>query len=179
LYPRAVARLQLQLGETVIDVGCGTGLAFALVEERIGPQGRLIGIEQSSEMLARAQQRVEEQRWQNVTLIHSSAQDATVPALADAALLILTHDIMRSSIALNNILSAVRPGGRIVAAGSKWAPRWLLPLNAYIWPKARRYITTFEGFEEPWSLLADLLPDVRVEPILAGAGYVASATRPT
>ena len=115
--------------------------------------------------------------WGNVSVIQSSAEAADLPARRDAAVFVLTHDIMRSSEALSNILAALRPGGRIVAAGSKRAPRWLVPVNAYVWLKARRYVTTFDGFAEPWSLLGELVPDLRVEPILAGAGYVAVGTR--
>ena len=43
-----------QPGEVILDVGCGTGRNFERIRERIGPAGRLIGIEQSPEMLARA-----------------------------------------------------------------------------------------------------------------------------
>lgn len=178
-HRRAVAALDPQPGETIIDVGSGTGLSFPLIEERIGRQGRLIGVELSGEMVAQATRRVQELGWGNVELIQSSAEDAEIPEQADAVVFVLTHDIMRSPEALSNMLAAVRPGGRVVAAGSKWAPRWLVPVNAYVWLKARRYITTFDGFSEPWSLLAERVPDLRVQPFLAGAGYIAVGTRPS
>jgi demethylmenaquinone methyltransferase/2-methoxy-6-polyprenyl-1,4-benzoquinol methylase len=43
----------LTAGETVIDVACGTGLTFALIEDLIGPDGRVIGMDLSPEMLAK------------------------------------------------------------------------------------------------------------------------------
>jgi ubiquinone/menaquinone biosynthesis C-methylase UbiE len=43
LRRRAIERLGLASGDTVVDVACGTGVNFPLIEERIGPSGRLIG----------------------------------------------------------------------------------------------------------------------------------------
>ena len=71
------------------------------------------------------------------------------------------------------MLGALQPAGRVVAAGSKWAPRSALPINAYVWLKARRYVTTFQGLPAAWSILADLVPGLEVRPILAGAAYLA------
>src|SRR5947209_8048881 len=40
----AVKRLDLQAGQTVLDIGCGTGLTFSLLEKQIGREGRLVGV---------------------------------------------------------------------------------------------------------------------------------------
>ena len=58
LRRRAVGRLQLRAGQTVIDVACGTGLTFALLADQIGPDGSLVGIDLSPEMLSQARERV-------------------------------------------------------------------------------------------------------------------------
>src|SRR4030081_1282655 len=42
---QAVTRLAPSSGEVILDVGCGTGLNFAAIEDAIGPSGRLIGVE--------------------------------------------------------------------------------------------------------------------------------------
>ena len=70
----AVGRLLLRPGHTVVDVGCGTGLSFGLIEAQIGAGGRLIGIEPSPEMLAAARQRVAEHGWNNVALLEATAE---------------------------------------------------------------------------------------------------------
>jgi arsenite methyltransferase len=54
LRERTIALLELRAGDVVVDAGCGTGLSFELLRAAIGPSGRLIGIEQSPEMFARA-----------------------------------------------------------------------------------------------------------------------------
>src|SRR3990172_11438457 len=79
LRRRAVDLLHLKPGDSVLDVGCGTGLAFPLLEEAIGSQGRIIAIDQSPDMLARARERVRTSGWENVTLIQSPVEEATIP----------------------------------------------------------------------------------------------------
>ena len=177
LHRRAVDRLALEPGESVLDVGRGTGLAFEAVEQRIGPDGLLVGVELSPEMLDRAKRRVTRHGWRNVTLIRGAAEDVELPTDLDTALLVLTHDIMRSHEAVTNVVRSLGPGGRIVAAGSKLPPRRTGPLRPYIRLRARRYITTFDGFDAPWTVLAELVPDLQVEQILLGAAYIASGTR--
>jgi ubiquinone/menaquinone biosynthesis C-methylase UbiE len=174
----AIRRLRPAAGEVVIDAGCGTGLNFSRLEAGIGPTGRLIGIELSPAMLARAAERVTVNGWRNVELINAPVEHARIPGQADAALFCLTHDILRSSAALEHVLAHLRPGGRVVAAGAKWAHWWALPVNLATWAMNRSYVTTFEGFDRPWSKLADLVPTLRVETLAAYAdgAYVAWGT---
>jgi SAM-dependent methyltransferase len=171
-----VARLAPQRGETILDVGCGTGRNFPRIQDRIGPEGRLVGIEQCPEMLAQAGARVQRHGWSNVELVCAGAEEAALPVRADAVLLCAVHDVMRSPEALANVLTHVRAGARVVAGGAKWAA-WRQPggvsLNRSTWRLNRDCVTTFEGFREPWSRLAELVPDLRVEEVYLGAGYIA------
>jgi len=63
---------------------------------------------------------------------------------------------------------AVGPTGRVSGVH-----RLAFPVNVIVKSIARRYITTFEGFDAPWSHLAGFVPDLRVRRVLAGGGYVA------
>ena len=47
---RAVEALCLQKGDTVVDLGCGTGLNFSLLQEQLGPQGKIIGVDLTDAM---------------------------------------------------------------------------------------------------------------------------------
>jgi SAM-dependent methyltransferase len=177
-----VERLAPRPGEVVLDIGCGTGRNFEQLLKRIGPGGRLIGVEPCPEMLAVARALVRRRGWTNVELVCAGAEEAVIPARADAALFCAVHDVMRSPAALANVLRYVRADGRIVAGGAKWAP-WrragAVALNRSTWRLNRECVSTFEGFHHPWSRLADLLPDVQVEEVYSGGGYIASATRPS
>ncbi|MGA9722016.1 MAG: methyltransferase domain-containing protein [Candidatus Binatus sp.] len=171
---RAIDLLHLKHGDRVLDVGCGTGLSFMAVEGLIGPEGSIVGVEQSPEMLERARVRATENNWKNITLISSSVEEAAIPLAADAALFHFTHDIMRTPNALANVVSHLRPGARIVAAGLKWAPTRAMPLNLLVWNAALRSTSTLEGLARPWSHLEPLLSRLEVEQMLGGTVYVAS-----
>jgi demethylmenaquinone methyltransferase/2-methoxy-6-polyprenyl-1,4-benzoquinol methylase len=178
---RAVHALALEPGEAVADVGCGTGRNFAFVEEGIGSAGRIIGVDLCPEMLAIAHARVADHGWRNVTLLSSPAEEAELPAVVDAALFCAAHDVMRAPRALETILRQLRPGGRVVAVGPSWVPPlapWAPFLNSCTWEINRRYVTTWEGFDRPWSHLERLVPDLEVETVLFGAGYLAVGTVP-
>jgi ubiquinone/menaquinone biosynthesis C-methylase UbiE len=47
-----VGALPLRRGQVVLDMGCGTGLCCGLLLEEVGPQGGVVGIEESPEMAA-------------------------------------------------------------------------------------------------------------------------------
>ncbi len=175
---RAIARLGLEPGDVVLDMGCGTGLSFPLIQARIGLDGQLVGIDLSPEILAVARERVEARGWPNITLIESAADELDIPVRADAVLFHFTNDILRSPQALDNVFRHVKLGGRVAAAGDKWAPWWASPVNLYVWAIARRYVTTFQGFGRPWSHLARIVPNLHTEGLLFGGVYIAWGTVP-
>lgn len=168
---RLVDMLPLSRGDVVLDVGCGTGLCLAHLVERVGPSGAVVGIDQSPEMLALADQRVAEHGWRNVTLIESAVEDVDIPVTADAALFSAVHDILRSWRALDNVLGHVKPGGWVAAAGGKWAPSWMVALNVLVRATHQPFVNDFESFDEPLRLLrqfADLHKEIDVT-----GGYLA------
>lgn len=177
LRRHCVDLLALKPGDVVLDAGCGTGLSFPLIQAAIGERGTLIGVDLSPDMLAMARDAVSRNQWFNVTLIASSVEDAHISEEIDAALFFLTHDVMRSPLAIQNVMRSVKPGGRVVAAGAKWTSWWAWPVNVAVWFGARKYTTTFEGFSSPWSHLSRQLSSFQIEPHLRGAMYVASGTR--
>jgi SAM-dependent methyltransferase len=63
-------QLDLQPGDTVLDLGCGNGLNFADVSASVGPCGRIVGVDASTSMLAAAQRRTQKAGWRNVSLIN-------------------------------------------------------------------------------------------------------------
>lgn len=173
----AVARLALQPGQTVLDVACGTGLSLALLQQGVGAGGRIVGIEQSPEMIARARRRVQQQGCRNVRLLCAPAEEARITGHADAALFHFTHDVLRRPEALDHVLRHLRPGARVVATGLQWAPAWALPVNLLVWGAARRSVSSLAGLGQPWSLLGERVDGLAVDSLLLGAVFVATATR--
>lgn len=168
----AVRRLELRLGNHVLDIGCGTGANFPLLVRAVGPEGQITGVELSDDMAAVARARVREAGWNNVDIVVSDAATAPLPLHADGALFFLTHDLVRSPAAVERVVSACRPGARVVAFGPKAAPRWNWPLNAAIRQIAKPYVTTFEGFDRPWGHLQGRLDDFTVRNLPLGGAYL-------
>jgi precorrin-6B methylase 2 len=171
---QAIACLNLRRGDTVLDVGCGTGLSFELLHHRVGTGGHIVGIEQCPEMLAKAEARVRQHHWDNVDLICAPAQTARTPVLADAALFHFTHDVLREAAAIGNVLAHLKRGARVVASGLQWAPAWAWPTNAFVLAAAMYSVTSLEGLGHPWDKLARRLTDVQVHRALMGGVYIAS-----
>jgi len=170
----AILRLALQPGDVVVDVGCGTGLSFAPLRAAVGPEGRIIGIEQSPDMIDKARERVAHQGWEGITLQCSPVESARIPVLADAALFHFTHDVLLRSDAVANVMAHLKPGGRVVASGLKWAAPWAGPVNLFVWLAAQYSTTTLQGLDAPWRALERHVHALEIETLWAGSVYVAS-----
>jgi demethylmenaquinone methyltransferase/2-methoxy-6-polyprenyl-1,4-benzoquinol methylase len=173
---QAVERLGLRPGETVIDVACGTGLNFPLLESAVGPSGRVVGIDLSPEMLALAAERFSAEGWQNVTLIEAPVEEAELDQVADAALFSFTHDVLQSPAAVANVVDHLRPGGRFACVGPKLAGRWGFPVNLVVRRIARLYVTTLRGVDRPWRELERHAETLEHRSLALGGLYVAWGT---
>lgn len=69
--------LRLAPGQQVLDIGCGTGLNFSLLQQKITSAGRIVAIDRSAEMLRQARRRAARRGWQNVTFIQADATTMT------------------------------------------------------------------------------------------------------
>ncbi|MEO7852261.1 MAG: methyltransferase domain-containing protein [Rubrivivax sp.] len=173
---RAIEALALRSGDTVLDVGCGTGLSFDLLRGRVGGGGHIVGIEQSPQMIERARDRVARAGHTNITLICAPVEEARVPRArcrADAALFHFTHDILRRADALDQVLAQLKPGARLVAAGLQWAPPWAAVVNLMVWGAALRSVSSLQGLARPYSLLADRVDGLEIKDLLGGGVFLA------
>ncbi len=170
---RAIDRLALRVGETVFDVACGAGSMLAEMAFRVGPPGRVIGIEQSPAMAALARAAISGIAQAEVQV--AAVEDFVVPYPADALVLMYAHDVQQNPAALAKVFAQARPGARVVAAGLCLLPWWGWPINAWVLWGARHYLTTWHGLRRPWQPLLDWCPDLAVvERFHDGTTYLAT-----
>jgi demethylmenaquinone methyltransferase/2-methoxy-6-polyprenyl-1,4-benzoquinol methylase len=129
---RAVQALGLRPGDRVIDLACGTGLNFSLIQERVGPTGGIVGVDLTDAMLARAEARIEAHGWSNVSVVLADAARFEFPSEVDAILstYALTQ-VPECAEVIARGAAALSPGGRWVVLDLKlpgYTPRWLTRL---------------------------------------------------
>lgn len=173
LRRRVIGLLRLEPGAHVLDMGSGTGASFEALREAVGPTGRVTGVELTEEMAVVARQRIADHGWSNVEVIVGDARTAELPEAVDGILFFLVHDLTRMPAVVERAVAKGRQGARVVALGPVSAPRWAVPVNLIVRAIASRYVTTFEGFDAPWSHLANHVQDLSVRRILGGGVYVA------
>jgi len=179
-YRRAVVEaLPLRSGQVVLDVGCGTGLCCGLLRDKVGPDGGVVGIEESPEMAAVAREHIACEGWDNVTVVQAQAEDAEIGLTADAALFCAVHDILQSPDALRNVLTRLRPGAWVAAGGGKWAAPMMVALNSMVGMLHAPYVRDFSGFDRPWRHLERLVEDTQVQEMAFGSGYVMTGRTPS
>lgn len=77
---RAVDALLLREGDIVVEIGCGTGLNFPLLQRKVGPEGKIIGVDLTDRMLEQADKRVSRHGWRNLELVRADAADFSYPS---------------------------------------------------------------------------------------------------
>ncbi|MFB5635969.1 MAG: class I SAM-dependent methyltransferase [Nitrosopumilus sp.] len=78
-----VNSLELSKGDTVVELGCGTGLNFSLILDKIGDEGKLIGVDITDKMLDQAKKRANGRGWKNVELVESDFAKYQFPQKLD------------------------------------------------------------------------------------------------
>jgi ubiquinone/menaquinone biosynthesis C-methylase UbiE len=181
---RAVHALGLGPGDTVIDMACGTGLNFPLLQQVVGPAGRIVGVDLTDAMLARAQDRIKANGWGNVSLEQADAAGYGFPAGADAIL---------STYALTQVpecAEVIAHGAAALAAGGRWAvldlkvpgrtPGWLAQLGTAT-------VRPFAAIDEwmtrrPWetirAAMQEELADFTWTELFFGTAFLAAGSSP-
>jgi demethylmenaquinone methyltransferase/2-methoxy-6-polyprenyl-1,4-benzoquinol methylase len=180
---RAVEALGLRPGDTVVDLACGTGLNFPLLEEAIGPEGRIVGVDLTDAMLARAEDRIEANGWSNVSLVQADAAAFDFPAGIDAIL---------STYALSQVpecAQVIAHGAAALSGGGRWVvldlklpvhtPRRLAQLGTAI-------VRPFAAIDEwvmrrPWetvrAAMQEELVDFSWTELFLGTAFLAAGSR--
>jgi ubiquinone/menaquinone biosynthesis C-methylase UbiE len=180
---RAVRALGLRPGDRVVDIACGTGLNFPLLENVIGPDGCIVGVDLTDAMLVQAQDRIETNGWSNISLVQADAADFDFPTELDAIL---------STYALSQVpecADVIAHGAAALSGGGRWVvldlkvpdttPRWLARLGTAV-------VRPFASIDEwimrrPWeairAAMQEELADVSWTELSFGTAFLAAGSR--
>ena len=113
--------LGAQRGERILDAGCGPGFYVAEIADEVGPDGSVVGVDMSPQMLALAARRVEGR--DNVLLREGEVISMPVPdGDFDGAISVQVLEYVADvPAALGEIRRALRPGGRVVVWDVDWS----------------------------------------------------------
>ena len=102
-------------GQVVADIGVGTGVFTFLLSQKVGPKGRVLGVDIQPEMLQILERRIKESGVGNVETILGEENDPKLPAgLLDLVLMVdVYHEFAYPWEMLQAICRALKPGGRV------------------------------------------------------------------
>ena len=180
---RAVRALGLRAGDTVIDMACGTGLNFPLLERAVGPDGRIVGVDLTDAMLARAEARIETNGWSNVSLVQADAAGFDFPAGINAILSTYAMtQVPESAEVIAHGTKALSTGGRWVVLDLKVpgnTPGWLTQLGT---ATVRPFASIDQWImRRPWetirAAMQEELTDFSWTELFFGTAFLAAGTR--
>ena len=115
-YPHATNAIQK--GDTVLDIGSGSGTDVLVSSLRTGPQGDVIGLDITDAMIEKARKNIEKMGAKNVRILKGGAEkiplgDSSVDVVTSNGVLNLVPDKKK---AFKEIYRVLKPGGRIQIA---------------------------------------------------------------
>lgn len=152
---KAILALELKRGDTVVEIGCGTGLNFSRLIDCVGPEGKLIGVDLTPEMLREAANRVRRTPGPILTLFsmmrpHTCSRTASMGFSTFALTLIPEYDqVVRNGIA------ALGPRRRFVILDFKEPEHWPYWLIQFFVTITRPFGVSLDlTARHPWESLA-------------------------
>ena len=140
----------LKSGDSVLAFCCGTGLDFPHILMRIGKDGKIVGVDFSSEMLNQAQEKIRKNKWENIELIEADVTKFKnkLDKKFDVGICTLGMSIIPEyKSAFDNLISYVKNQGEIIIGDAQLASGWLACFNPITIFLAKEYGGTYAGHQ--------------------------------
>jgi len=157
---QAVSELGLKDGDTVVDIGCGTGLNLPLLHRAVGPNGTIIGVDLSEAMLVQARSTAEANQWINIQLLCADASQFEFPPGVNGVLSTYALTLIpECGRVVSRARDALVSGGRLVVLDMAWpryCPLWWRHVLFFL----RSYGVTADVLSRrPWETVQGAMED--------------------
>ncbi len=109
---------KIDFGQTVLDLGCGAGLDSILAARKVGPSGKVIGVDSTQEMIAKAKRNAQALRLANVEFHHGDVE--TLPVANDTVDTVISNGVFNLCLdkprVTREVFRVLRAGGRLFMA---------------------------------------------------------------
>ena len=194
---QTVEQLSLQPGSSVLDVCCGAGASALPAAKRVGPGGKVIGVDLAKELLELARGKAAQQHFDNIHFEIGDMLALRFPSESfDAVVCVFgIFFVPDMAKAVRELWRLVRRGGQL--AVTTWGPNPFEPGNTAFWRSIKKVrAELYKGFN-PWDRIKDpenlekilreggveapkIIPEIRLHPIssaedwwtiILGSGY--------
>lgn len=172
---QAVFALGLKPGDTVVEIGCGTGLNFDYLRTAVGEAGKVVGVDLTDAMLAQAEQRIARERWANVLLVQRDAATYEFPPEVRGVLSSFALTLVPEyEEVIKRAADALATNGRLVVLDfrqpEKW-PLWLVCVGMFI---TQPFGVSMDlTARKPWEVMKKHFSRVTTKSLFGGFVYIA------
>lgn len=175
-----IASLGLGPGDLVVELGCGTGLNFEYVQRRIGPQGKIIGVDLTDAMLDVAKARVAAKGWTNVELVQADIAEWDMPHEVAGVFSTLALTLVPEyDEVIEKASRALKTGGRLAVFDMKEPKHWPSRLvRLAIWLNKPFGVSLELVGRHPWESIGRYLAEIEFREYYFGALYLCVGKKP-
>ncbi len=169
-------QLDIRPGDRAIDIGCGPQGILDLLSERVGTNGRVVGLERSESTVQLARQFIAKHNLRNVEVLHGDAKVTGLPRasfdLVHARLVLV--NVPEPQCVVEEMMALARPGGIVASHEADWgaflcnppSPAWDRLSEAFEAYSMNNGIDLFVGRKTHQMFRAAGLIDIQVNPVI-------------
>lgn len=173
---RLLDQLNIRPGDRAIDIGCGPQGILDLLSERVGTNGKVVGLERNESTVQLARQFIAKHNLRNVEVLQGDAKVTGLPRASFNvvhARLVLVN-VPEPQRVVEEMIALSRPGGIVASHEADWgaflcnppSPAWDRLLEAFYAHARNNRIDLFVGRKTHQMFRAAGLIDIQVNPVI-------------